>query len=403
MQAIVVAKPYKFVPPHRGTFWPAVLRLFRGRFLRSQGVTSVEFRGVEKLAASVAAGHGVMLAPNHCRPGDPFVVGTLGYAMGRHVHIMASWHLFMQGRVQRFLLPRAGVFSIYREGLDREALKCAGQILTEARRPLVIFPEGVISRHNDRLNSLMEGTALIARTAARQRAAATPPGRVVIHPVAIRYLFEGDLYATIDPMLADIEQRLSWRPDRSRPPVERIARIGAALLALKEIEYWGSPQAGGMAERIRRLTDHLLYPLEDAWLKGRHDGDVVARVKLLRTALLPDLVAGQLTETENEQRWKLLAQLYLAQQLACYPEHYLNASPSPERILETIERFEEDVTDRVRQVVPLRALLDIGDAIEVTPERVRGGEDPLMKAIRTQLESMLQASLAERRPGAILP
>ena len=403
MQSVVVAKPYKFVPPHRDAFWPTVLRPLRARLLRSYGIATVECRGVARLAASVQAGHGIMLAPNHCRPGDPFAVATLGHAVGRHVHIMASWHVFMQGRVQRFLLPRVGAFSIYREGLDREALKCAGQIIAEARRPLVIFPEGIISRHNDRLNSLMEGTALIARTAARQRAAARPAARVVIHPVAIRYLFEGDLRATVDPMLANLEQRLSWRPEGNRPPLERIARIGAALLALKEIEHLGAPQAGGIAERIRRLIDHLLCPLEDEWLKGRHEGDVVARVKLLRTALLPDLVAGQLSETENERRWELIARLHLAQQLSCYPGNYLSASPSPERILETVERFEEDLTDRVRQVAPLRVVLDVGEAIEVNPERVRGGEDPLMKAIRTQLESMLQASLAERRPGAVWP
>src|ERR1700681_3372700 len=50
---------------------------------------------------------------------------------------------FMQGRLQRWLLCRAGGFSVFREGLDREALKTASQILVEARRPLVVFPEGM--------------------------------------------------------------------------------------------------------------------------------------------------------------------------------------------------------------------------------------------------------------------
>jgi 1-acyl-sn-glycerol-3-phosphate acyltransferase len=389
MQAIVVAKPYKFVPPHRGNLWPALLGPVLPRLLRREGIASVQCRGVEKLAASVRAGHGVMLAPNHCRPGDPFVVASLGHAVGRHVHIMASWHLFMQGRLQRFLLPRAGVFSVYREGLDREALKCAVQILTDARRPLVIFPEGVISRHNDRLNPLMEGTAMIARSAAKQRAAAHPPGRVVVHPVGIRYHFDGDLAGTIEPMLADIETRLSWQPNRGMALIERLAKIGGALLALKEIEHLGAVGAGDLGARAHCLIDHLLNPIEDAWLKGRHEGDVVARVKLLRTVLLPELVAGQLTEAEREERWKLLAKLYLAQQLAFYPEGYLDADPTPERILETVERFEEDTTDRVRTVSPLRAVVTVGDAIEVSQERTRGGEDPLMRALREQLEALL--------------
>jgi len=225
----------------------------------------------------------------------------------------------------------------------------------------------------------------------------------VIHPVAIRYMFEGNLGITVEPMLAAIEERLGWRTRGDLPLRERVVRIGGALLALKEIEHGGTPQPGGIDERVRRLIDHLLGPIEDAWLKRRQDGDVVARVKRLRTALLPDLVAGQLSEGEAEQRWTLLAQLYLAQQLACYPGNYLNGNPPPERILETVERFEEDLTDKVRQVSPLRALLDVGDAIEVAPERVRGGEDPVMTAIHEQLESMLRASLAERRPGAIWP
>ncbi|HEY1794313.1 MAG TPA: 1-acyl-sn-glycerol-3-phosphate acyltransferase [Opitutaceae bacterium] len=400
MQAVVVAKPYTFIPPHRGDLWPALLKPLLPRLLRTDGIVSVECRGAGKLAASVAAGHGVMLTPNHSRPGDPFVIGALGHEVGRHLHIMASWHIFMQGRLQRFLLTRAGAFSIYREGLDREALKCAIQAIAEARRPLVLFPEGVITRHNDLLTPLMEGTAMIARSAAKQRAALPTPGKVVVHPVAIRYFFEGDLAATVAPILSDIEVRLSWRPHRELPPVERVAKIGGALLALKEIEYLGSPQPGDFPQRIRRLIDHLLCPIEDAVLKGRHEGDVVARVKLLRTALLPDLLAGQMSEAEIDERWKLLSQLYLAQQLAFYPEGYLSGSPTPERILETVERFEEDTTDKARVVPPIHAVVSVGEAIEVSQERVKGAEDPLMRAIREQLEGLLAASLSFRRKAA---
>ena len=40
--------------------------------------------------------------------------------------IVASWHLFMQSRLQTFFLRRLGAFSIYREGMDRAALKLVG-------------------------------------------------------------------------------------------------------------------------------------------------------------------------------------------------------------------------------------------------------------------------------------
>ena len=253
MQPVVVAKPYEFVPPHTGNFWPALLRrLTLRRFLSRDGVESVDCRGVDRLRASIAAGHGIVLAPNHCRPIDPFVVAALGREAGCHVFIMASWHLFMQGRLQRFLLPRAGVFSLYREGLDRESLKCAVEILTEARRPLVVFPEGVISRHNDRLNPMMDGVALMARAAAKARAT-TGRGKVVVHPVAIRYRFDGDAEAAVAPILDDLERRLTWVPDPGAPTATRISRIAGALVApsvFGVLQAWNQTEGRVLAGQV---------------------------------------------------------------------------------------------------------------------------------------------------------
>jgi len=398
VQNVVVDKPYVFVPPSRTLVWNRLLTLWLPRYLRqSHGIVSVRFLDVERLAASVNAGHGVLLTPNHCRPCDPMVLFLMGKAVRRPFHVMASWHLFMQGRFQKWVLRQMGVFSVYREGMDRESLRCATQILADARRPLVLFPEGVISRTNDRLNNMMEGTVLIARSAARQRAGLNPPGRVVIHPVAIRYFFDGDIQATLAPVLAGIERSLSWAPRPDAPIEARIAEIGGALLALKEIEKMGAPQGGDLATRLGGLIDHVLAPLETEWLKGRRTGDVVARVKNLRTAILPDMVAGDLDEAERARRWRQLADVYLAQQLWWYPPDYLRENVTPERLLETVERFEEDLTDRMVPHPPLRAVAQVGEAIEVAAGRERGIEgDPTMGRVREQIEDMLERLKSKR-------
>jgi 1-acyl-sn-glycerol-3-phosphate acyltransferase len=405
VQNVVITKPYRFVPPRRGKFWWHFFRPILPLYLRrSAAIEHVECRGTDRLRASIEAGHGIMLAPNHCRPCDPMVLGPLSYEVGRPFYIVASWHVFNQHRLQSFLLPRLGVFSIYREGSDREALKTAMQVTAEASRPLVIFPEGVISRHNDKLNHLMEGTALMARGAAKQRAAANPPGKVVVHPVAIRYFFDGDIESTA-PALRDIEHRLTWHAQDHLPLKDRIAKIGSALLALKEVEYLGAPQPGTIAERLEGLIDRLLVPLENEWVKGRREKEIVGRVKLLRTAIVSEMIGGGLNEAEMQRRWRHLADMYLAQQLSCYPPDYLAADPTPERYLETVERFEEDITDHARPHPPMRAVVEVGKAIEVSPERTRGTEgDPLMTAIREQLETMLAASARSQRaanPAAV--
>jgi 1-acyl-sn-glycerol-3-phosphate acyltransferase len=405
MQNIVLAKPYHFVPPRFSPFWARIIRWLLPSYLRkSFGVTSWECLGTERLRASLEAGHGVLLASNHCRPCDPMMLALLSREMGRPFHVMASWHLFMQSRVQSFLLQRLGAFSVYREGLDRESLKCATRILAEAQSPLTIFPEGFITRNNDRLFHLMDGVPFLARSAAKQRAASNRSGKVVLHPVFIRYFFEGDLAATLTPVLQRIEARLAWRPQSHLPLRERIVKIGHALLGLKEMEYFGASQSGGAGERLPRLLDHLLVPLEQEWLAGRREPDTMTRVKRLRSAILPEMVHGELAEEEKARRWRQLADLYLVQQLHCYSGDYLADKPSPERLLETVERYEEDLSDVATPHPPIHAVVSVGEAIEATLTRDRNADsDPIANELRRQLEALLEESKTRRRSGRPIP
>jgi len=399
MQNVVIAKTYRFVPPRFSPFWSRIIQWYLPAYLRkSFGITSWKCVGAERLAASLNAGSGVLLASNHCRPCDPMVLGLLSREVARPFHVMASWHLFMQSRAQSFLLPRIGGFSVYREGLDRESLKCATRILAEARFPLVIFPEGFVTRNNDRLMNLMDGVAFLARAAAKQRAASPQPGKVVLHPVFVRYFFEGEIATAMAPVLQEIETRLSWQPQSHLPLRERIVKAGHALLALKEMEYLGATQSGGARERLQNLLDHLLAPLEQEWTGGRREPDPMTRIKRLRTAILPEMVHGELTEEERARRWRQLADLYVAQQLHCYSGDYLAEAPTPERLLETVERYEEDLTDAARPHPPIHAVISVGEAIEAAPTRDRSAEsDPMANELRRQLELMLEESKTRGR------
>jgi len=391
MQNIVIDKPYVPVPPHRGRIWPTILSLYSPRLLRKKyGVMRVECVNAERLGKSIAAGHGILLTPNHCRDEDPLLMGSLSRAVHSPFFVMASWHVFMQDRVQAFLLRRAGAFSIYREGIDRAALNTAVEILEHAERPLVIFPEGLVSRTNDRLNELLDGTAMIARTAAKKRAKLQPPRKVVVHPVAIRYRFQGNVEPAITAVLDEIETRLTWRKQKQLALVDRIYKTGRALLTLKELEYLGEARGGDVGPRLAGLIDAILVPLEQKWLGAKQDDTVPSRVKRLRSAILPDMTKDQIDETERQRRWKQLADLYLAQQLFHYPPDYVRTNPTPERLLETVERFEEDLTDRVRVHGLFHATITVGEAIEASPTREgRGGDDPLMDQIAAQLRRML--------------
>jgi 1-acyl-sn-glycerol-3-phosphate acyltransferase len=392
MQDIVIAKPYQFVPPAYGRFWRPFLCWWVPRTVRkSYGVEWPTFEGLDYLKASIAARDGIVLAPNHCRPCDPMVVGLVHAKLRYPCYLMASWHLFMQGRVQRYLLRQAGAFSVYREGIDRESIRMATDVLVQGQRPLVLFAEGIVSRSNDRLGDLMDGTAFIARTAAKQRVKVGKGGRVVIHPVMLRYTFPGDLRKSIEPVLTALETRLSWRPQRDLLLLDRVRKLGRALIAIKEVEYLGAAQDGALAERLPRLIDAVLKPLEAIYLNGKSDPITMERVKKLRAAIVPELIPGNLPEVDTRRRWRHLADCYFAQQLACYPPDYLEGEPTVERILETVERYEEDLTDVATIHRPMHCHIEIGPAIEVSPDRPKGG-DPVMSELRSQLEGLIVKS-----------
>jgi hypothetical protein len=401
MQRIVIDEPYKFVPPVYSEWWPTMLRFILRRYLRNSfGIHSIECRHVERLKESLAAGHSIMLAPNHCRMCDPMVLGVLGMEADCHLFAMASWHVFKQSPFQTFMTRRMGAFSVLREGNDRQAIETAINIMVSKRRPLIVFPEGGITRHNDLIEEMMEGPSFIARQVAKRLKKEGKPGGVVIHPVATRYAFQGDLATAVEPDLEALEKMLSWQPQQHLSIVERITKIGRALLSLKEIEFLGEARDDNIYERAEKLVEDVLSRLETEWQIKDTSGNVMVRVKRLRTAIVPDMMAGRVTPEERQRRWRDLAALYYVQNISHYPRDYiLREKNLPERVVETVERLQEDFTDTTSVHAPFHAVIQVGEAIPVGTERIRDElGDPVMAEVRHQLQTMINGMVAERTP-----
>jgi hypothetical protein len=217
---------------------------------------------------------------------------------------------------------------------------------------------------------------------------------------APRYRFLGRLDESAHPVIDRIETRLTWEPRRQLPLIERLQRVGNAILGLKELELVGEVRPGGLNDRLARLIDDILAPLEAEWKIKRRESDVPGRVRGLRAAILPDMVEGGITDPERERRWRQLARLYLAQQLSLYPAGYLEGSPSVERVLETVERLEEDLTDVATVHRPLAVTVQVGEPIDVAA----GDQAPaaLMKEVRMQIETLLGIE-NETRTGPLRP
>ncbi|MEO1525891.1 MAG: 1-acyl-sn-glycerol-3-phosphate acyltransferase [Planctomycetota bacterium] len=412
--SLVFERPYEFVPPIRRNFWPWLvqsLRLYDRHLRKNEGVIDSEIRHLDRFKASLDAGHGIVLAPNHCRYADPLILGWPARELGIHVHAMASWHLFNQNRFESFALRAMGAFSVFREGNDRQSIETAVDVLVKGTRPLILFPEGTMNRTNDSLKPLLDGVAFIARTAAKRRQkklaeqngnADVGSGKVVIHPVGIKYLCIGDIEQWAHRQLDEFEKQLGWTHMPERDVRHRTIQLAEAQLALKEAQYFGRSQNGDLPTRRDALIEHLLAITESEMKLDNASSDVRERVRQIRTAVSTRFFDTETKPEEKRQLRRFVVAADLAQAISSFPDNYVMAGQATDtRIVETIQRLQETVTGKADQSMPLKAVIEFAPAIEVSPKRPpRGEPDPVMQSLTSSLEDMLERLAKEARPVA---
>ena len=258
MQRVVIDEPYDSCRRSIRSGGRSILRLLSAPIpAHGYGIHSVECRHVERLRASLAAGHSIMLAPNHCRMADPLVLGMLGMEADCHLFAMASWHVFKQSRFQTFMTRRMGAFSVLREGNDRQAIDTAIDILVARKRPLIMFPEGAITRHNDLIEEMMDGP-VVHRAAGGQAAEESRASRAASSSIPSRFVmrFEGDVDSNVEPDARGIGAALLLAA--AAPPVARRAdrqdRAGVAVASRKSNTF-GAPRSGNLYERAEKLVE----------------------------------------------------------------------------------------------------------------------------------------------------
>ncbi|OHB66291.1 MAG: hypothetical protein A2V70_12455 [Planctomycetes bacterium RBG_13_63_9] len=391
--------PYRVAPPPR--WWPPALKprlvrllrpLRRRQRIRKQKLLEVEVHGAEGLQDAIAQGHGVLITPNHPSHADAHSMYEVADRVGRPFYFMATWHLFDSRNVfgQR-ILQWHGVFSVDREGTDLQAFKQAVAIVQNRPFPLVIFPEGEVYHCNDRVTPLREGAAMIALSAAKR---AKRP--VVCVPCALKYQYVEDPTETLLRSMAELERDVHWRPRPDQPLAERIYRFAEAVMALKEMEFYGQATTGSLPERTNALANHILGLLQRRYEVQSGEGTIPERVKQLRHVTLQRLEDLDREDPQFKQLNDDLDDLFLVAQLFSYPGDYVAEQPTIERLAETLDKFEEDAlgkyTPEVRAARKVTAYLGEPIPVEtIGKPRAAAGE------LSDRLESRIQEMLDQHR------
>jgi 1-acyl-sn-glycerol-3-phosphate acyltransferase len=335
-------QPYQTPPcwwsPRLSPRWVQFWRPWRRRrALRQQGLSGVDVQGIEHLRSALAAGHGVLITPNHPTHADPFVMLEASDQLRLPLYFLTAWQVFASTHwLGRRILRQHGCFSINREGHDLRAFRQAVSVL-QGPRPLVIFPEGEVFHLNDRVTPFRRGAATAALRAARRS-----DRPVACVPCGMKYRYVSDPLPQIAQVMSRLEQRVGLSPRPEMQLHRRIFRLADGVLSMKEIDYFGRTRRGTTPERMHELQFALLGRLEDRYRVVAPRGTVPERVKELRRRVIAQREATS-EASVRERLQRDLDDLFFVMQLFSYPADYLAGESTLERLAETVDKLEEDV------------------------------------------------------------
>jgi 1-acyl-sn-glycerol-3-phosphate acyltransferase len=376
-------------------------------------IANLTIEGAEHLDTCGEA-DGVLIAPNHSHDSDPHVMMAVGRKLHRTLFFMAAWQIFKaHWGIDGFVMQRMGAFSVDREGCDRRSLRQATELLTTGKS-LIVFPEGEVFHLNARLTPLKEGVAFMALSAQRDLQKEGHGRRVWVVPTAIRYRYVDDVRPQLAAAMEAMELRLMLKPRPDAPLHQRILRFGETLLTIKEKETLGHSREseGDLRSRLKFFITELLSRLETEFFKHTSEAadPVPLRVKVLRRAMI-EIWLDEKQPPESRQRARAaLDDVQLVLQLYSYPGDYLSEEPSLERMAETIEKFEEDLSGisfpkgrrdaRIRFGPPLDLTRDVEAAkLRVATAQLTGKLEERIESLMAKL-AQVGAAIAATAPSA---
>ena len=109
---------------------------------RKLKVTEIEISDADLQKLRALKGQRCLVAPSHSGGYEPHIIMYLSKLLDDIYNYVAAVETFEQSPINRWMMPRLGVYSIIRGAVDRPSFSMTRQLLAEGKRWLVIFPEG---------------------------------------------------------------------------------------------------------------------------------------------------------------------------------------------------------------------------------------------------------------------
>ncbi len=302
-------------------------------------VSHVEIQGLEHVHQALDQGCGVLITSNHAAHSDPLVFARASDKLGKYFYYMANWQSFqMRGPISQRVLQWHGCFSINREGIDMRAYDQAVKVVQEKPNPLVVFAEGHVNHHYQRVAPFRTGAALFAQAAAQ--GACRP---VVCIPAAIVYRYIQEPLPEIAQLLCLFEAKLGLKTMPHLALAERVRRVGEGMLELRENQYLGQNRSGAYYERAEAVLASILKRLEKVRELEPRRLDVPDRVTRLRRLAIQQKASRPMDYAGIADTDRQFHDLQVVAQLYSYLHDYDTEEPTFEHLAEIVDKLEEDI------------------------------------------------------------
>jgi len=406
-----------FVPPREH---PLVMRIANATLpllaqsmgnIRDFHVAPEDFSRLQDLGPDRA-----ILSPNHPTGLDPFAMFWLSRKLGQPFNYLAAREVLIG--LKGWMMNRVGTYSVIRGVADRESLRATRKLLGDQDRKVVIFPEGEVYEHNDRLLAFQSGVAQIGFWVLDDLQKQGKTLKMPIIPVAIKYRCCDSPRLAIENSLTDLEKALDLSRSTTLTAYQRLRRVGSKVLASMERDCGlpvGDPDA--LDERIRAVRQCTLARV--AKRIGTQINETQEPADQLHL-LFHDLKSwvGALPDDANDyderlynkrvlESVPLFNELQRLQNFIAVTGDYVAAEATAERFLDVLGRLEKEVFGDVRHKVPREARLRIAPPIRLEERYMeyRQSKRQVVSQVTTQLETtireMLQQLSSEATPIAI--
>jgi hypothetical protein len=226
-------------------------------------------------------------------------------------------------------------------------------------------------------------------------------------PVAVRYHYLRDMLPQIDGSLQRLEEYLQLAPDAALSRHARMLRIGTSIAAANEARLGLKPAPeDGLPERLSAVREALLkhvaemvpckLPPPDQPLRDRLRA-LFNAVEQLGSPGDGSGYSRELLEQQQRRAAELFRELDRVLGFVAATGTYVSERPSQERMLDVLGRMERELFHRERFWGPRRALVIVGEPVDVSTRYAEYQADKrgTVQAITLELESAVLKMLDE--------